>query len=108
MTTMLFCKGLAEHNPEDSFCPKLAKRKSWIAADYWAAIPHILGTELNDTLLDKYGDKEDEYEDLYNHLCVPLIEEVEALFEQHGVPWRAGSLFVIGKKQTGHKPRRSK
>jgi len=90
-----FCKGLAEHDPKDSFRLDLPKKKRWRVSDYWV-IPHISATPLNDALLDKYSPQAGDYEYLYENLCVPLIEEVEALFEQHGVPWRAGSLFEIG------------
>jgi len=80
-----FCKRLAEHDPSDS---------SRERQEYWGDL-HIQGTTLCDVLLDKYGSKDNGYNDLYNHLCVPLIDEIEGLFEQHGVSWILGNLFTI-------------
>jgi|GEM_PF-1673149 len=97
-----FCKGLSEYDPEDAFCPELFKRNpvlSWETTKYWTGIPYVLATPLNDVLLDKYSSIAGEYDDLYENLCVQLIEEIEALFEKHGVPWSAGGLFLIGKKE---------
>jgi len=93
-----FCKRLAGIDPKDAFRPELPKQERWIASDYWV-IPHISATPLNDALLDKHSPQAGDYRYLYENLCIPLIEEIEALFEQHGVPWRAGGLFEIGKKE---------
>jgi len=93
-----FCKGLAEHEPEDSFRPELTERERWKVCEFWE-IPQIMATPLCDPLLDKYSPQAGDYEYLYDNLCVPLIEEVETLFERHGVPWRAGDLFGIREKE---------
>gem|GEM_PF-6323998 len=79
MSTKPFVKGW-QSTTLPIFCPKLQKSNPVLVeetVDYWLTT-YIVATPLCYTLLDKYSPQKG---DTMINLCVPLIEEVEALFE---------------------------
>ena len=81
----VLAKFLAQLNPEDW--------KNNLVLNYWVA-PEIVGTEFCKSLSDKYD--LDSYSYTPGVVCESFIEEIEALFDHHGVSWSETPLIEIG------------
>jgi hypothetical protein len=81
----VLAKVLAQYNPED--------RENSLVLNYWVA-PEIIGTDLCHSLSDKYD--LDSYSYTPGVVCVPFIEEIEALFDRNGLSWSDAPLIELG------------
>ncbi len=78
-------KVLAQFNPAD--------RNNSSVLNYWVA-PQVIGTELCQTLIDKYDLDSYSYPPMI--VCEPFIEEIEVLFQCNGVSWSDEHLIALG------------
>ncbi len=84
-TTKNLAITLAQHDPEKWDDPSVLR--------YWAG-PEIVGTELCDSLIEKYDIHSFSYTP--GIVCEPFIEEIETLFTLSDVGWSDAPLVTLG------------